>query len=380
MNKIVSLLFLLVLGFFPFAAFAEAPAEEEMSFSFYKLDLRPQFDLTQQIFASGTITPGTADKFNKFIKDNGVIAGGVVYFNSPGGSLVEGMALGEAIRAAGLNTNVGVRGLPQKNEKIDPETEKYMTEAFGDINPPEILSGICLSACSLAYLGGVHRYWKKDSVYGVHQFSSDAPIEDALGNAQIVSGVMVGYIKDKQVDPALFSITTQAGPDEIVVLSGEELTTLNIVTGSALEEKWELKSLPEGIYLVGMRKDERGVSKMLFSCSRKDKVLKSAALIPAPDEVAAQRMLSESIAAGYFVDANISHLKPKHGLVKTRNYDEAQAQWLVYPEDIAALVSAKRYIGFALLPDAEGMFYGLRIGLDENGRNLINNYARDCWQ
>jgi hypothetical protein len=66
----------------------------EMSFSKVEND----------VFADGTITPGTTERFLSFVR--GRFFNASVYFNSPGGSLVEGIKLGKAIRRLGFSTGV----------------------------------------------------------------------------------------------------------------------------------------------------------------------------------------------------------------------------------------------------------------------------------
>lgn len=58
------------------------------------------------IYAGGEITTDTPGVFAAFLKANPVPAGATVYFSSPGGDLGSGVLLGEAIRAARLDTEV----------------------------------------------------------------------------------------------------------------------------------------------------------------------------------------------------------------------------------------------------------------------------------
>src|SRR5579863_2242190 len=58
------------------------------------------------VYGNGTIAADTTDAFNKFMKATPVRAGTTLFFNSPGGDLGSGITMGQAIRKAGLNTNV----------------------------------------------------------------------------------------------------------------------------------------------------------------------------------------------------------------------------------------------------------------------------------
>jgi hypothetical protein len=84
----------------------------KMTFQLYRADLRPRFDLVQEIYASGVMIAGTADEFRAFVKAKGVVQGGTVILDSPGGLLKEGQRLDRAIRDLGLNTDIGKQGPP----------------------------------------------------------------------------------------------------------------------------------------------------------------------------------------------------------------------------------------------------------------------------
>ena len=106
--------------------FAWVAQAKDMTFSLQQRDLRPNFDFEQLIFADGDIVQGTTDKFKSFVHSNpGLIAGATVILNSNGGSVVEGIRLGDAIRELHYRTNVGV----------------------SDSEPMAIAPGLCLSAC-----------------------------------------------------------------------------------------------------------------------------------------------------------------------------------------------------------------------------------------
>ena len=78
---------------------ANAPARATTPMTFF-MDLAPEkrwaHKMTsgvEDIYASGEITEGTADRLLTFVRQNKVEAA-KIHFNSPGGSLAEGMKLG----------------------------------------------------------------------------------------------------------------------------------------------------------------------------------------------------------------------------------------------------------------------------------------------
>jgi len=339
---------------------------------------------------------GASRTFLDFVKANNILAGATVLFNSPGGSLSEGMKLGETIRRAGFNTDIAVRG-PAKDLSIatrfGSDVEDLMHAMGVDTAPPEKLAGSCLSACTLAYIGGVHRYFTRGSVFGVHRFfSTGNPGADDLDTAQIVSANIVEYIRHMGVDSRLFTRMVEASPDEMRVIGTDELVALNVVNGRVASDEWTLKTIPQGIYVVGELIDERGTSKMTFMCDRKTHNMASIIYIPEAgnpngDVTLAQIVASQWVDAGYFVDDEIHKLKSARKRVTVipigRNPSEpseVQVIWGVSPADIASITSAKKSTGFALLSSTPGVFFGLHLSLGARDREMIRNYAADCWR
>ena len=357
---------------------AKQPTSEPMTFTFWRADFRPRFNLIQNIYAEGVIEAGTTSKFLAFVKEHHVQAGATVFFNSPGGNLVQGVVLGEAIRRLKFDTDVGHRGPPR------PESNEKILEAIsGATSPMPLLEqGVCMSSCSLAFLGGVHRYVEAKSIFGVHRFSSGGS-QATLDDAQIVSGALVEYIARMGVDARLFELMTEVGPSAIRILTSEELAGMRVTTPAKEKEEWRLKAIPGGIYLVGTLVDIRGTSKLIFFCERPKNVLWSLVIVPAGNDQSANLMMSDRAGAGYFVDGDIRAVSeaPSQFKIERKNL-EISITWLVHPADIQAIVSAKENTGFAILSKMNGIFYGLEIGFGSNGegRSMIGNYANNCWR
>jgi hypothetical protein len=147
--------------------------------------------------------------------------GADVYINSLGGNLFVGMEIGRLIRRTGANTHVGTLVADISGGALARVTGRKAVKAK---------PGYCYSACSLAFLGGVHRYVPPGSEYGVHQFSSrSSPAESNLDTTQVASAAVTAYIRDMDVDPALFNVMLQKGKDGIRIFSDAELVRLNVV-------------------------------------------------------------------------------------------------------------------------------------------------------
>lgn len=156
----------------------------------------PTYNNRQRIYAVGEFTPGTLKAFNTFITEHTIKPGAVVAFHSPGGNLAAGIDVGEAIRAHSLDTIVAQPAANPGSGFI----QRIASDA----------PGLCASACSMAYLGGINRRMLKGSLYGVHDaaFKSSGG-GDLLDLGQKVAGIMNDYIVRMGASPHLLSSLTK---------------------------------------------------------------------------------------------------------------------------------------------------------------------------
>ena len=101
---------------------------------------------TPAIFADGDFTVDTPDALRAFLKRSIYTPDTVIYLNSLGGDLGAGMEVGKVIREAHLNTGVA------RNTRDPAQANTIDLDAYSRVYP-----GYCVSACSLAFLGGVSR-------------------------------------------------------------------------------------------------------------------------------------------------------------------------------------------------------------------------------
>lgn len=203
------------------------------------------------IFADGVIDEGASDRLEKFLVDNKIPGDSSIYVNSGGGSLLEGMKLGRVIRKHGLFTYVG----------------------RSDSNFSKIYPGECYSACSLAFLGGIFRFSYGGSSYGVHRFYAP-PGGSSIDSdaAQIISAAVIGYIQEMGINPSLFKLMTEAGSDEIRVLSGDEQASLGVVNNGEGPTTWTVESRDGRVYLQGERPTWRGPNIFIISCLARGRI------------------------------------------------------------------------------------------------------------
>lgn len=156
--------------------------------------------------ATGTITPGTAERFAAELDRRGDYVKTVV-LSSPGGSVDDALAMGKLIRARKIDTRVEANGL-------------------------------CASSCPLAFAGGVNRMADKGASLGVHQVFAvgrvgSAPLPDAaegMARAQRVSAECQRHLVAMGIDPRVWISAMETPPQEMFYFTPAELIELKLAT------------------------------------------------------------------------------------------------------------------------------------------------------
>jgi hypothetical protein len=167
------------------------------------------------LYLDGPIESGADRRLADFIEQQH-IGRAAVYFNSPGGSLLAGMAVGRVLRGRGFTTDVGRR-------TADPRRPS---------------TGVCYSACPFAYAGGVLRSLRAGSVLGVHRAHNRLPVPDEETFERRVEADATAYLRAMGVDPGLVALMRESPPGEIRLLGAAELRALGLVNqGPAMQPR-----------------------------------------------------------------------------------------------------------------------------------------------
>ena len=124
-----------------------------------------------------------------------------VTFDSPGGNVAKAIELGYLIRQAGLST-LQVRGLD------------------------------CASACAFAFFGGVRRAAMPGAI-GMHKVSIPDGISDpgdVVSDIQDMTAIIMGYMREMGIDPALLELALGYDADDMRYLSSEEMARYRVTT------------------------------------------------------------------------------------------------------------------------------------------------------
>lgn len=151
---------------------------------------------------TGAFRAGDDARFEAFLDALATPATGVS-LHSPGGDVDAALAIGRAIRARGLATLVAA-------------------------------GRACVSACPLAFAGGVPRTASARAWIGVHQIRFESAglmtPNQAAYEIQLVQGAVTAFWHDMGVDTAIQTLAMQTPPDQAYYLLPPELTALRLAT------------------------------------------------------------------------------------------------------------------------------------------------------
>lgn len=157
---------------------------------------------------TGSIDLGSAERFAAEIAARGEYVE-TVLLDSPGGSVVDALAIGSLIHEKGLATKVAAGSL-------------------------------CASSCPIVFASGAQRLASAEAAIGVHQIYAAALSGDpqnalrvagtAMSDAQTTTAEIIGHLTKTGVDPALWLHALQTPPDRLYYFSPEEMTRLKLVT------------------------------------------------------------------------------------------------------------------------------------------------------
>ena len=151
--------------------------------------------------------------FNRAVVSSGAR---VIVFNSPGGNVGSAIRLGRMIRAAGLDT-LQVRQMQ------------------------------CASACSLAFLGGIHRFAEPESI-GIHRAflkpADGISTQEAEARVRFGTAAIISYVVEMGVDPKLIELASSFGKHDIRYLSAGEMAELRVTNVAANQPPTDMSPMP----------------------------------------------------------------------------------------------------------------------------------------
>lgn len=195
------------------------------------------------VLIEGQIEKGLTDRFLQFLEDEGV-EGSRLILNSPGGSLGEALKLGRVVRELEWRTMIGGRG------DVTRDAEGRITLWIWDDYPSD---GICESACTYVFMGGVNRSMGKGGRLGLHRFKAVG--QQITGDAaQAISGQLISYILEMGVDARVFVLASGEDSGSMYHVSEADALEYDLVTPSGFQPFF-LEPYREGIIAATKRAD-----------------------------------------------------------------------------------------------------------------------------
>lgn len=217
----------------------------------------------------GEISIGDTQRLAIFLEKERVKHGSSFYINSNGGNLLEGMKLGELLRSYEANTDIGSVESDIKDSTYHPDDtyDPNNDKIFGN---KKYKNGVCFSACVLAYMGGKFRYLDEQDKIGVHQFYSEKKGDITIGDAQQISAIIATYLTKMEVSTNFLTYSSVAKPNELLFLTKNEATQMNIVNNGFTNVKWSTNSIDgKGLAIKGERDTRFGYQKVIFMCQNR---------------------------------------------------------------------------------------------------------------
>ncbi|MBI1362145.1 MAG: hypothetical protein GC155_17865 [Alphaproteobacteria bacterium] len=237
------------------------------------------FGDTPAIFADGDFTPETPDALRAFLARSAYTPDTRIYLNSLGGDLTAGMEVGRIIRETHLNTGVA-------RNRRDP-AQPGLVDIYAT---SQVYPGYCISACTLAFLGGVARHVEVGATYAVHQVAMNCvdkrkareqypyvvlptvtycpDLPQALSMVQAASGAVVEYVRSMGADPIFLTEMSKADPSKLNPLSEEQLNAYRI-NFTLHSDSWSYETDKNGqFFLRHSQGDEWKEDRVEFFCDR----------------------------------------------------------------------------------------------------------------
>lgn len=205
----------------------------------------------RRIYATGDIDAYATERFKRFVKNNNISAG-LVVFDSPGGSLMEGIKLGKTIRNMGFDTTIGHVNRDGKH--------KY--------------DGVCASACTYAFAGGLARYIHYDKQkLGVHQFyNSYGSNNEDMSITQNIASTIAKHLYEMGIHEQAFILASSTNSNSMKWFTKQEALSLNLANNGENSTTSEIKILSQAgkeqkPYLLIKQQKSYGSGKLVLLCN-----------------------------------------------------------------------------------------------------------------
>lgn len=292
--------------------------------------------LTATVHADGEIISGDATGLIEAIRsiDTQEISAIFVIFDSLGGNLYEGIAMGEALKA-------------------------YPKSVVGRIE------GDCASACTFAFIGAHYRVVADGGRFGVHQFSFSDDSTLGVSAGQVVSADVAKFLTDQGVDISFLRRMASMPPEGIDWVPIEELQDMGIINGIVKQQSVEIDIVADLPVLSVSQTNVFGEYSLMLTC--RDGILSGTATLQDTE-----RPITGLLALG--LDGQ-DHLVPsQQWKVEQRSSGRTSFSFQL-PGSVGDLASNSRRIGMFVYDPSQTYWYGFEVEITDNSQYAV---LRDC--
>lgn len=302
------------------------------------------------IYADGIINVGTTDRLLSFIKLNKIEVGRI-YFNSGGGSLLEGIKLGRAIRKLQLYTSIGVEGNESDNR-----------------------ASFCASACAYAFAGGISRFLDASTGrLGIHQFYSAVGDHSSEGETQLVAGLLAAYLNDMGIDARAFALASVTEHEGILWLTPSEAAALGFANNGVQPTEAQIKINGMMPYLRLEQTRYNVTSRYLFFCDE-GAIEMGAGVVTNPETSA---LHAQHVTKAYLELDGTEYLARTGPAAVTA---DDSVVWLRRPlPQVVAQALLKTRVADIWIENGSGMRWGGPIDLS-GVHQAMKNYFQQCYK
>ena len=183
------------------------------------------------------------------------------------------------------------------------------------------------------------------------------------------------------VDPALFTLMTEAGPSEIIRIPHDVLTKVNAVNNGEGPTAWSIEAPPNvnGMYLKGERETWRGMNKFMLVCAPKKSI---TLMVLYWGEGHGSEIVNTFTSHFLLIDndqifiTNLLRDKPQ----LRRDNDVVSAAYLL-TEDLLNKIARANTVGVGMQPSANSRIFMGFIGMPfADGARKLPGFLRACRQ
>jgi hypothetical protein len=307
-----------------------------------------------QVYLSGVIDAGAAQRFDAMMKSGKIASGSDVYLNASGDDINAGMALGKVLREGSMVTHLGTPRLPRHAGAGKP--------------------ALCTGACAYAYLGGLYR-WAPTGAdrIGFPAHPTNDPKPGTANQASQAPVDVDAYLKDMDIDASALTSLLAASSSDVVWLTADQMIASRIANNGRLPLIASYR-LEADAPVLDLREVKRGGEhRMTLQCKHGGVTLTAYNTVGADH---ARQIVARGARSFFEVDHAESMPQQQDNATVD---DQSVMIARTYPSNQLGSLITAHTIGAWVRDKSSTLRYGFEFDLDGLDR-IMKTYYESCWQ